>query len=117
IFEITTAEGSVSSFLTFAKRYPEGPLAKKARLMAFHLLAGQDEPEWPAGLLNDSLQSLLEVNSTYLVPFFKNNRYGFMDETGREVIAPKYHSIHSDYLCGYITDEVLIADGQLVARN
>src|SRR5690606_26791455 len=89
----------------------------KARGIVFHLLAGEDEPQWPRGFLTDSLQQLLRVNRTYLVPFLNEERYGFMDEKGREVIAPRFRNIHSDYLCGRVMDEILLADHQLVARN
>lgn len=98
-------------------RYPSSDLVKQARQMIFHILADEEEPHWPVQFLNDSLQNLLALNDTYLVPFLKNDRYGFMDQNGHEIIGPVYKTIHADYLCGNITDDVLIVDNQLVARN
>ena len=117
IFEISTADGKVESFLSFMTRYPVSDLVKKAGQMIFHILAEQDDPRWPRQFLNDSLRSLLEINNIYLVPFLKDGHYGFMDDKGAEIIAPVYKSIHPEYLCGHVTDEVLIADSKLVARN
>ncbi|MEX2232636.1 MAG: WG repeat-containing protein [Cyclobacteriaceae bacterium] len=117
IFEISTADGTVESFLTFMTRYPISDQVKKAGQMIFHILAEEDDPQWPGQFLNDSLQNLLALRSTYLVPVLKNNLYGFIDENGREIIPPVFESIHPDYLCGHITDEVLILDNKLVARN
>lgn len=117
IFEISTADGQVESCLTFMSRYPQSELVGKAKRIAFHLLADQERPEWPAEFLDDSLRHLVTINRSYLVPFLKDGRYGFMDEDGREVIAPRFQQIHADYLCGHVTDEILIADHQLLARN
>mgnify|MGYP000058819497 CR=1 FL=1 len=117
IFEISTADGSVESFLGFMTRYPVSDLVRKAGQMIFHILAEEDDPRWPGQFLNDSLNNLLFLNSVYLVPFLSNGKYGFMDKKGAEVIAPVYRSIHPDYLCGYITDEILLLDDGLFARN
>lgn len=117
IFEISTAEGTVESFISFMTRYPVSSLVKTAGQMAFQLLAEQEDPVWPAQFLNDSLRNLLSLNEIYLVPYLKNGLYGFMDERGREIIPPRFKTIHPDYLCGYVTDEVLILDNELVARN
>lgn len=116
IFEISTAEGSAESFLTFTTRYPASDFVKRARQMAFHILAEADKPEWPPHFLNDSLQHLLTVNNTYLVPVLKNNLYGFIDEYGKEVLPPVFKSIDPGYLCGYVTNEILAVNGQLVSR-
>jgi len=117
IFEISTADGSVENFLDFMTRYPVSELVRKAGQMIFHILADEDDPDWPAQFLNDSLRNLLTINQYYLVPVLKDNLYGFMDEKGRDITPPSYKSIHTDYLCGQIRDEVLMVDDKLVARN
>ena len=117
IFEISTAEGTVDSFLSFMRRYPTSDLVQKAKQMAFHILAEEDEPRWPAQFLNDSLRHLLAVNALYIVPYLKDGLYGFIDEKGSEVIAARYKTIDPKYLCGQVMDEVLTLDQQLIARN
>lgn len=117
IYEISTADGTVESFLAFMTRYPVSDLVKTAGRMIFHLLADEDNPEWPGQFLNDSLRNVLALKNTYLVPVLQNDRYGFIDENGQEVIAPQFESVHPDYLCGSITDEVLVVNDRLIGRN
>jgi hypothetical protein len=117
IYEISTAEGTVESFLVFMTRYPMSALVKRAGNMIFHLLADEDNPRWPVPFLTDSLTNLLALKHTYLLPVFQNDRYGFIDENGREVIAPQFRTIHQDYLCGRITDEVLMVNDSLIGRD
>lgn len=117
IFEISTADGSVESFLAFMTRYPVSDLVKKAGQIIFHILAEEQDPDWPEQFLNDSLRYLLQVNQRYLVPILRNNLYGFIDDSGREIMAPGYKTIHPDYLCGHIADEMLRLDDKLYARS
>lgn len=117
IFELSTISGTVESFLSFMSRYPSGDFVGRSRQIIFHLLADDDRPEWPGGFLNDSLRTLLALNQSLLVPFLTKDRFGFMDESGNEMIPAVYEDIHEDYLCGQITDDILIADHQLIARN
>lgn len=117
IFQLSTANGTVNSFLEYMARYPGSEQVAKAAQITFHMLAEQDNPQWPSGFLNDSLRSLLALKDSYLVPVLRKNLYGFINEKGVEVMAPTFKNIHPDYLCGHITDEILILDHQLVARN
>lgn len=117
IFEITTADGSVASFLSFMNRYPVSELVVLAGQLAFHLLADDEDAIWPSEFLNDSLNNLLAINRSFLVPFLTGDRFGFMDEHGNEVLRAQYSEIHDDYLCGRVFDEVLIVDNKLVDRN
>lgn len=117
IFEISTADGSVESFLTFLKRYPASHMVRRARQLIFHILAEEDDRQWPEGILNDSLQQLLAVMRPYLVPFLKDDHYGFMDETGEEILPPVFESIDPEYVCGRVTDEFLLVDHRLINRG
>jgi tetratricopeptide (TPR) repeat protein len=117
IFEISTAEGTVESFLAFMSRYPASELVRKAGQMIFHMLAEQDSAAWPAQFLSDSLRHLLALKHSYLVPVLQNNLYGFIDKNGNEVIAPSFSAIHPDYLCGHITGDALILPDRLIGVN
>ena len=117
IFELSTISGTVESFLSFMSRYPSSDFVARSRQIIFHVLADDDRPQWPDGFLNDSLRSLLALNQSLLVPFLTNDRFGFMDENGNDVLPAVYGNIHEDYLCGKVTDDILIADHQLIARN
>ncbi len=98
-------------------RYPVSDLVKRAGQLIFHILAEEENPAWPGQFLNDSLQNLYSIQNTYLVPILKNNLFGFINENGQEIIPPVFRNIHPDYLCGNITEEVLILDNKLIARN
>jgi hypothetical protein len=117
IFELSTADGSVESFLAFMERYPDSDLVKRAGQLIFYILADEEHPQWPGRFMNDSLQNLQAVQNTYLVPILKNGLYGFINENGKEIIRPEFEDIFPDYLCGNITDDVLILDNKLIARN
>lgn len=117
IFEISTADGSVGSLLSFMKRYPVSKQAKTAGQLIFHILADEENPQWPGQFLTDSLKHLLALNATYLVPVLQNNLYGFLDQNGKEIIAPGFKAIAPDYVCGNITDDLLRVDNMLIARN
>ncbi len=117
IFELSTADGSVESFLKFMELYPSSDLVKKAGQLVFHILSEEENPRWPSQFLNDSLRYIETTRSLYLVPVLKNGLYGFMNEGGKLIIAPEFKNIHPDYLCGNITDDILILDDKLIAQN
>ena len=116
IFEIATASGESSDFEKFLKKYPQSSKAIEARNILYHLLK-DDEQIIPRSLLNDSIQKLQQLEKYYLVPFFKDASFGFMNENGEEIIKPSAKQINNDYLCGNITDELLVMENQIVARN
>ncbi|MFZ6011168.1 MAG: WG repeat-containing protein [Bacteroidota bacterium] len=117
IFEIATASGEVKSFLSFVEQHPHSPWTKRAVNMLFYLLDEQDEIPWPANFLNDSLKNVQRLREGYLVPFLHEGRFGFMDKSGKEVIAPIAAGIDQGYLCGNITEDVVVIKDQVLGRN
>lgn len=117
IFQIVTADGTPECFSDFMQSNPGSPFLPIARRMLFCILAEEEDPVWPDGFLTDSLRHLLAVNAGYLVPVLQNGRYGFIDKDGHTILEPRFRSIHHDYLCGYITDDVLQADDALMTRS
>jgi hypothetical protein len=67
--------------------------------------------------MNDSIQNLQQLERQYLVPFFKDGLFGFMNENGEQIIKPYVKQIDDDYLCGNIGDELLLLDNEIVGRN
>jgi hypothetical protein len=116
IFEISTASGEATEFEKFLKKYPQSSKAIEARNILYHLLK-DDEQTIPRFLLNDSIQNLQQLEKYYLVPFLKDGTFGFMNENGEEIIRPRTKQINDDYLCGNITDQLLVLDNEIVARN
>ncbi|HEU5289861.1 MAG TPA: WG repeat-containing protein [Cyclobacteriaceae bacterium] len=116
IFEIATASGEAVEFERLLKKYPQSSKVVEARNILYHLLKDDEQPI-PRSLLNDSIQKLQQLEKYYLVPFFKDGGFGFMNENGEEIIRPAAKQIKDDYLCGNITDELLVFDTEIVARN
>lgn len=116
IFEKATASGETQSFEKFLKRYPESGKARQAKNILYHLLKEDERWLMPA-LLNDSIRKVQSLEKFYLVPFLKDDKYGFMNERGEEVIKPALKTIPDEYLCGDITDELIILEDRIIARN
>lgn len=116
IFEISTASGDASEFEKFIKKYPTGVKNVAARSILYHLLK-DDQASLSRITLNDSIQKLLILEKSYLVPFLKNDSFGFMNERGDEIIKTTTGQLPDDYLCGNITDELLILENKIIARN
>jgi hypothetical protein len=116
VFEIATAPGNRKVFENFLRTYPNSVFASKARNILYYLFKEQDEviPQW---LLTDSIRQAARMEQSYLVPFYRDDKLGFMDQEGREVVAPFATSLSNDYLCGNVTKDVLITPTRVVARN
>ncbi len=111
IFEISTATGRPEDFFNYLKEYPSSNYEKFAGDILFHIYNDRDEAT-PVSVLNDSLKHVLELNSLFWIPFLKNNQFGFMDQTGNEVLPPQFHDVRDEYKCGPIVDDILaLPDG------
>lgn len=116
IFEISTAAGNVASYEDFLDRYPNSYLAKQVQNMYYHLLP-DDEREAATLFTSDSLDRVQALESGYLVPFLKGGHFGFMNPDGEEIISPAADDISEDYLCGNVTEDVLVLPGRLLSRD
>lgn len=116
IFEKLTAGGETVSFESFIRRYPASGKVTLAKNILYHLLK-EDERSVMAVVLNDSIRNVQVLEKQYLVPFLKDDRFGFMNERGEEMIKASFTEIPDEYSCGNITDELLIADEKIVTRN
>lgn len=116
IFEISTAGGSIESFNNYFQQGGDYENKKMARNIALHLLISQEQPI-PRWFLNDSVQQVLDANRGFWIPFLQNNRYGFLDSLGKEVVAPQFTSIDEDVRCSSIHEDVLITSAGLLNRT
>lgn len=116
ILQISTARCSRQALLQFIETYPQSPHHRQALNLLYHLLKETDE-RLPAHLLTDSLKAVVELEAQRLVPFFKNGSFGWINTSGKECIAPAVHQLPEEYRCSYAEDDVLLADGMLLARN
>lgn len=116
VLELSTADGSTLAFAQFIKRYPLSKHYTRARNILYHLLWENDQPV-PASLLNDSIRNLRNLERDYLVPFFKDGKFGFMNSQGKEILKPFAEELEKEYRCGNITEEFLVAENGIIARN
>jgi hypothetical protein len=116
IFELLTAQGSAKSFQRFISAYPESRWVGRARVMMFSLQRDGEvvaDGSWKT----DSLRRESHRSAGYWAPVIKSGLYGFIDETGKEVVSPRFKEIPEGYRCGEITDRYLVTSAGLLARN
>lgn len=116
VFEISTADGSIESFNNYFQQGGDYENKKIARNISLHLLLSQERPI-PRSFLNDSIQHVLDANRGFWISFLQNDRYGFLDSLGKEVVAPQFTSIDEDIRCTSIHEDVLITSAGLLNRT
>jgi len=117
IFEISTASGEHQAFQRFLDRYPQSKWSGRARTVLFEMLQAGILSEAHAPWMTDSLRQQEKLNDSYWVAVRKAGRYGFIDENGTEIVAPRFENIPEEYRCGGIRDRFLITSQGLLARN
>jgi len=116
IFEMMTAGGSPDVYLRYLSAYPDTRWAHRAEVLLFSLQReGEKVPDgrWKT----DSLRKERDWTSGYWVPVIKNNKYGFINEHGQEVVSPRFEDIPEGYRCGEIVDRYIVTSRGLLARN
>lgn len=116
IFEIVTASGQPEDFLQYLAAYPTSPMAAQARNILFHLYAEWEE-KIPESILTDSLQNVIAIDKQSWIAIYKNGLFGFMDQTGKEVLAPQFDDVEDDYRCQTIRDDILILKEGVYSRT
>ena len=115
IFEISTAGGTLESYLNFLQKHPLNRFANMARNIGYHLLT--DDQELPEALKTDSLLSQRELSQQYIVPFLTKGKFGFMTAEGKEVVPAQFDNVPDAYICGDITEDLLVVDNRLITRD
>ncbi len=116
ILQISTAWCTVQSLMDFIQTYPKSIHRNMALGMLYHLLKEKGE-SMPDNLLTDSLRKVVYLEKLHLIPFFKNASFGWMNTAGQECIAPRPLLIPEELRCGFMEDDVWMADGVMLSRN
>lgn len=116
IFEIMTASGQPESFKQYLSAYPTTQSAKQVRDILFHLYREWEE-KIPEAILTDSLRNVLVLDKQSWVTIYKNGLFGFMDQTGNEVLAPQFDDVEEDYKCEAIQDDMLMLKEGVFSRT
>ena len=117
IFELFTLSGEAERFVSFSQLYPKSQYARKARNLLFHILEEEDDTQAAGLFLNDSLRHIRSLQASYLVPFFKNRKFGLMDKNGVEVMQPVIDDLTDEYKCGNIAEDIIVMPDRVVARD
>lgn len=117
LFEMSTASGTIESFRWFIENYPSSVWSKTAKNILYKIQSAGQENIFDVSWTTDSLKQIEQLNSSYWVPILKSGLYGFIDDHGVEMIAPKFEKISDDYRCGGMLDRVLVTSRGLIARN
>lgn len=117
IFELSTAPGTVNSFLAYLQKYPRSTFNKQARNILFHLLIDRGDSTTLKLILTDSLRHIYALKKTYSVAFFKDGKFGLMDNKGQEKLPALLSNLDLDFFCDAIEGDVIVANNQLVGLD
>lgn len=117
IYELSTAPGTMAAFLHFLTKYPANGWRQQALNVVYHLARDHGDENDLETFLTDSLRVIGRLNEGYLAPVLKNDLFGFIDSHGRDVIQPVAHDLGTDYLCGNVTEDILVLGNKAMARN
>jgi tetratricopeptide (TPR) repeat protein len=101
IFELSTLEGTESSFDNFIKQFPDSKYSYFAQSLLAHMLPDT---------------SIDAVNREW-IPFAENGRWGFMDETGAAMFQPILPSVHEKYFCEPMVEDFIHSDTAIIERS
>ncbi|MBS1491761.1 MAG: hypothetical protein JSS93_14655 [Bacteroidetes bacterium] len=116
IYEVLTASGLIISFQKFIDENPYSSYANRAKNILFHLLKEGDE-KIGDHLSSDSLEHITTLNKLLWMPFYKNEKFGFMDLHGHETLLPQFDDVSDDYKCQATKEDVLTTANGLYGRN
>lgn len=115
IFRLYTTTGNLSDYERYLLTYPGTRYTRSVRNILFHLIPEKDRREF--AFLNDSLRRVIDLERSYLVPFFENDLYGLMDKDGNVVLPAALAGLDETYLCGNITEDVIVLPDRVISRS
>jgi len=112
IFEISTADNDLDSYMTFIEQYPNSKMKRKALDLLYHSFKAHSSAEGFANRFNilqeeDSLMEIIHAEAGFLFPIFEMDKYGFSKLNGEKLIDFKYSKIKESYYCGKIGEDFL----------
>ena len=112
IFEISTADNDLDSYMIFIERFPDSKMRKRALDFLYHTYKAHSSAEGFSNKFNilqqeDSLMQIVQAEVGELMAIFEMEKYGFSALTGEKLIDFTYSKIKEDYYCGGIADDFL----------
>ena len=112
IFEISTADNDLDSYMTFVEQYPESKMRRRALDLLYHCYKEHSSAQGFTNKFNilkekDSLLQIARAEIGGLMPIFEMDKYGFSKLDGEKLIDFTYSKIKEDYYCGNIKEDFL----------
>ena len=112
IYEISTADNDLDSYMTFIEQYPKSKMKRKALDFLYHCYKEHSSAEGFTNKFNilqekDSLLRIAQAEIGCLMPIFEMDKYGFSKLSGEKLIDFTYSKIKEEYYCGNITEDFL----------
>lgn len=112
IFEISTADNDLDSYMTFIERYPQSIMRKKALDLLYHCYKEHSSAKGFSNKFNilqeqDSLMQIVDAEVGHMMAIFEMDLYGFSKLSGEKLIDFSYTKIKEDYYCGRIAGDFL----------
>lgn len=108
IFDLLTPANDWKGLKKFLERYPNSHLAKRAGDILYHQAKNRDLEylKWILAEhpLSDSLVSINKLEGVIILPFFVQEKFGFMDKTGNLILPLAYSSVDENYICESISE-------------
>ncbi len=116
ILNIRAGLNRPTDYVNFLNDYPNSFWTKEVTKRFFHLDKDfYDLSNYNAYTNNqitkDSLNEVIELNSTSILPIYEAGQYGFMTINGKVILKPQFEYVKEEYLCGKIQSDILEVKG------
>ena len=114
IFNISTATNKEEDYISFINKYPKSNLCITGARRIYYVSRSKGKAAGYEDILNkyldpDSLNNLEIAESSFWFVIRENSSYKFLDQRGNKYFQYQSDRIPSRYLCGNITDPLLIS--------
>jgi len=101
VYSKSTLEKTIPAYKDFIKKYPENPNVEQAWRNIYKLYTAAYSPErilefrieYPNYPFTDELMTDMKLAAKLFFPFYKEGKYGFIDEEGKVMIEPQYEVV------------------------
>ncbi len=112
IFEISTADNDLDSYMIFIEQYPNSKMLRKAMDFLYHCYKEHSSAQGFSNKFNilqeqDSLMKIAQAETGQLMAIFEMDKYGFSKLNGEKLIDFTYSKIKTNYFCGNINEDFL----------
>ena len=114
IYHLKTANNYIEDYYWYIKNYSHSHWVVNATNLAYHIFKENNPPkDFDPGTipqsLKDSLGKVIKLEGVKYFPFLVDDRYGLMDENGKEIVQPIFRDLDEKHLCEPLDNDILIA--------